>query len=358
MRPSVVVVGSGSPQREYTPPLQDQERLQQACRELGRELARARCDLVVFSSADDYLEKDVVRGYVGALEGGSAGRVVVRTPALRRVDFGLPPDQMVRVEVESDTASEWEVSYYRSIYLADGLITVGGGRSTRIAALLAIANRTPLVTLASFGGAAAVVRDYLEKNRNDASADDIVLMGRPWSTGSARELVQCLLAQLQRRARAVAAEVMATRAARRARTFTALTAVVALLTAASTVLLADGQLPHAALLGLLLGGPMLGAVGGAMLRESTDEQPHAIWSAARGLGAGMLAAMLYVASQLLTSPDLLSQGATRRLLWFVIPVGIAAGYTFDLVYARLRQSDVVPLRPPATDTEATSPSPP
>jgi hypothetical protein len=29
--------------------------------------------------------------------------------------------------------------------------------------------------------------------------------------------------------------------------------------------------------------------------------------------------------------------SARRLLWFVVPMGIAAGYVFDLVYARLLQ---------------------
>ena len=46
----------------------------------------------------------------------------------------------------------------------------------------------------------------------------------------------------------------------------------------------------------------------------------------------------------------------NRLLWFVVPMGIAAGYTFDLVYAKLRQADAMPgnpLTPPAGGTGPT-----
>jgi len=345
MRPSIVVVGSGDPRRTYSPELRDAEKLPAACGEIGRELALAGCDLVVFSGSDDYIEKDVVRGYVAALgDGAGPGRVVVRAPHVQTVDFGLSAEEMAHIDIEMDTAGEWEVSYYRSVYLADGLITVGGGRSTRIAGVLAIAQRTPIATLAAFGGGAAVVRDYLDKNRNDATAEDIVLMGRPWSPDSAARLVASLLEQRGRRLQAEVSGQVAAWALQRAKTLTALTAIAALVLAAATVPFADADLPRSALLGMLLAGPMLGAVGGAMLRESGGERPHAVRSAALGLGAGLLAFMLYVASQLLTTPDLLTSDATPRLLWFVIPMGIAAGYTFDLVYNRLRRVEVMPVQ--------------
>jgi hypothetical protein len=351
MRPLVVVVGSGDPARTYSPPLRDQERLSGACHEIGRELATAGCDLVVFSSSDGYIENDVVRGYLSATEGGTGrGRVLVRTPQPPHVDFGLTTEEMAHVHIETDTATEWEVSYYRSVHQADGLITVGGGRSTRIAGVLAIAQGTPVVTLANFGGAGAVIRDYLDKNRNHATAEDIVVMGRPWSADSAARLVASLLQQRDRRALTEATTRAAAHRRQRARTRTALSAVTSLVLAASTVLLASTELPRPATLCVLLAGPMFGAVGGALLRESTDESPDAVWSAARGLGAGMLSAMLYVASQLLTSPDLLGSGATLRLLWFVVPLGIAAGYTFDLVYARLRQAEILPPQPAASSS--------
>jgi hypothetical protein len=346
MRPRIVMVGSGNPVRTYTPPLHDQDRLPDACQEIGRELAAAGCDLVVFSGSDDYLEKDVVRGYLAdSTTGTDRRRVFVRSPQYPHLDFGLTDEQMTHVEIETDTAAEWEVSYYRSIFQADGLVTVGGGRSTRIAGVIAIAQGTPVVTLAVFGGAGAVIRDYLDKNCDLATTEDIVLMGRPWSTDTAARLVASLLRQRDRRLRTEAAARATAQRTQRARTRTALAAITTLALAAATILLTGADLPQFAMVGVLLAGPMFGAIGGALLRESTDERPDAVWSAARGLGAGMLSAMLYVASQLLTSPDLLSSDATPRLLWFVVPLGIAAGYTFDLVYARLRHAEVLAPQP-------------
>lgn len=64
MRPSVVVVGSARPDRKYTPEMREIDLVPAACEAVGRELARAGCDLVVFSSSDDYIEKDVVHGYL------------------------------------------------------------------------------------------------------------------------------------------------------------------------------------------------------------------------------------------------------------------------------------------------------
>jgi hypothetical protein len=54
-----------------------------------------------------------------------------------------------------------------------------------------------------------------------------------------------------------------------------------------------------------------------------------------------------VASQLLTNENALTAESARRLLWFVVPMSISAGYTFDLVYAKLRQVNVLTHQPTA-----------
>ncbi|WP_344511758.1 hypothetical protein [Dactylosporangium maewongense] len=321
------------------------EELPEACQQVGRALALAGCDLVVFSSADDYVEKDVVHGFVSV---DGPGRVVVRTPQLARVDFNLSEEQAARVEIEADTADEWEVSYYRSVHLADGLVVIGGGRSTRIAGVLAIAQRIPIFALAGFGGGAAVVRNYLDKSRNDATAEDIVLMGRPWSADRAERLAASLIEQHRRRQAALAASAAAVRRHGRRRVFTALAAAATTLLGLSTVPLTQVGLPRAAALAALLAGPILAAIGGALLRETKDNrpQPEPLWSAVRGLGAGALTTTLYLSSQLLTSPDLdaMTLAGIRPFL-LLIALGIASGYTVDKVFARVRHLDVMPTQP-------------
>lgn len=356
MHPSIAIVGSGTPGREYSPALVHGEALRGACEDLGQELAHAGCDLIVFSSGEEYIERDVVRGYLRAA--GAVGSVVVRTPARRDVRFDVPAHVLGRISVEPDTAGYWESAFYRSVFAADGLVVVGGGRTTRITGVIAIARQTPLVALASFGAAAAVVWEHLERSPNDATRDDLNLMGRPWSADSARLLVRSLLDQLARRDAVARAQIRAQSRVRRSRTLSSLIGSAALVLVAATILIAWTHVTTAVAIGCLLAGPMLGAIGGAMLRDTTDEEPHAVWSAARGLGAGLLAVTLYVASQLLTAPDLLTVAATRRLLWLVNPLGIAAGYTFDLVYARLRRVRVVDFGSIAQDRDSSPPGQP
>ncbi|MEV6769332.1 hypothetical protein AB0N05_11985 [Nocardia sp. NPDC051030] len=59
------------------------------------------------------------------------------------------------------------------------------------------------------------------------------------------------------------------------------------------------------------------------------------------MSAGAIAVLLFVSAQLATSADLLSAPDVRRLLFFVLSVGFIAGYTFDAVYAKIRQQQVV-----------------
>lgn len=348
MRPLVAIVGSGAAGRDYRPPLRDQQWLADACAGLGRALAHEGFDLVVFSDSEAFVEKDVVRGYLAA-DASSRGRVLVRVPHDRAPTFSAVGGSETSVDVERDTSGDWETSFYRSIFTADGLVVIGGGRSTRIAGVLAILQHIPVIALAHFGGGAQSVWQQLERNPSTVTREEIARMGRPWRDNSAADLAACLSEQIERRAAADAGQRRKATRARRARTWGSLNGIACLVLAAATIFVAATDVSAEAAIGLLLTGPMFGAVGGAMLRDVGNDEPHGVWSAARGLGAGLLATLLYVASQILTSQDGIDNAAARRLLWFVVPLGIAAGYTFDLVYAKLRRIDV-------TRTEAVSAS--
>ncbi|GAA1560512.1 hypothetical protein GCM10009827_097220 [Dactylosporangium maewongense] len=347
MRPAIVVLGSGDLERTYAPPLKDGPLLVDASRAIGRELASAGCDLVVFSSDPEYVERDVVEGYLAV---AGDGRVFVRAPHDSTVRFAVSPEAADRIQVEPDPADDWETSYYRSVFEADGILVIGGGRSTRIAGVIGVAVRIPVVAVAGFGAGASVVWQHLCKHVNDATAEDLHLMGRPWADASASRLVASLLGQRTRRQAAQAAELQLQRRDGIRRTLSSLAGVTALLLAAAAILLAYTTNSVGASMACLLGGPILAAAGGALVRDTRDAHPGLLWSAARGIGAGILATTLYVASQVLTNQNALTVESARRLLWFVVPMGIAAGYTFDLVYAKLRQADAVPgnpLTPPA-----------
>ncbi|MFD7407007.1 hypothetical protein ACFV7R_31010 [Streptomyces sp. NPDC059866] len=96
---------------------------------------------------------------------------------------------------------------------------------------------------------------------------------------------------------------------------------------------------------------------GAIIRNSFEDDARWGRAAVRGLGAGLVSVLLYFAWQLLSVPALLNDLDVRRLLFFTIPLGFTAGFTFDLVFERLRQGTAgpPPVRPPDPLAPGTGP---
>ncbi|MGW6908438.1 hypothetical protein [Streptomyces sp. NPDC054940] len=333
-RPVIAIVGSVDSTRAFTPELKHPATAPDACRELGRQLALAGYDLAVFSAKPKYVEYDVVHGYAAQENGGT---VLAHVPRHRDADFGLPHGSSVTVHTVRDTTPEWEVSFYRTLLTCDAVLLVGGGQWTRVAGLIALSQRIPLLPVAAFGGGAGQVWVNLDKVRNDTTDDDITLLGQDWRPDSARRLVECLDRQRQRRAQWLRDS---DRSARRASLSTGLGLTVALLLLVCSLLgfaLADEPGPATGRrLGVLVVTPLLAAMAGAVIRSSFETSDQWARSAVRGLGAGVVSVLLYVASQLLTVPTLLDELDVRRLLFFTLPLGFSAGFTFDLVFERLR----------------------
>jgi hypothetical protein len=179
--PLIAIVGSIDPGRPYDPPLRDVAEARQACVDLGRELAVQGCDLVVYSGAAGFAEGYVVRGYV---ESGAAGpkSIHVRSPmGATSAEF---PEAVARrdlFDMRIDPSSDWEVSYYRSLIETQGLVLIGGGRSTLVTGLLRLTFGIPMVPVATFGGNAAKAWAALERVSDDA--------GRP-AVGDGRALAR------------------------------------------------------------------------------------------------------------------------------------------------------------------------
>jgi hypothetical protein len=93
-------------------------------------------------------------------------------------------------------------------------------------------------------------------------------------------------------------------------------------------------------LAVLIGAPVLAAAAGAIVRHAFDEGREWLKTAVVGMMVGGISALLFIAAQLLTTPDVLESADARRLLFFVVPVGFIAGLTFDDVYRKLRGQDV------------------
>lgn len=340
-RPLIAIVGSVDPSRANELGLRDIDRAPGACAALGHELGANGMDIVVYSSAADFVECDVVRGYT-TVDEAPPRSIQVRAP--QRIGAGQFPNADARPELfdyRPDASEDWEVSFYRSLVETDGVLLVGGGRSTYVTGLIALAFNIPIVALASFGGRAVSVWQALDRVRNDAEPAEIAQMGGAWRDDLAGPLVQSLLAQRQRRAERREAE-------RRDARKDARHAAVSLLVGAVCVLLAFGAIPLSysfkpgagSSIALLIAAPLLAAIAGAIVRHSFEEGHEWFRTAVLGMAVGGVSALLFIAAQLLTTPDVLQSSDARRLLWFVVPVGFIAGLTFDVVYRKLRAQDV------------------
>ncbi|MET9567146.1 hypothetical protein [Streptomyces tauricus] len=335
-RPLIAIVGSVDASRTFAPPLTNAGTGAQACQDIGRQLALGGYDLAVFSSKPKYIEAAVVAGYAEACTAESPGRVVAYPPRHRSVDFTLSEGSHVTVDVVRDTSGEWEVSYYRALLLSDGVLLMGGGQSTRIAGIVALAQQVPVLPVATFGAGAQQVWINLDRVRNDTDDTDIAVLGDDWTERSATRLIACLGRQRERRIVRQLEEARSRSIWLSAVAGWAVAVLCMALAVAGLVTAGSARAADARGLSVLVGAPLLASVAGAVIRNSF--LPDSSWARAsiRGLGAGLVTVLLYVASQLLSVPTLLDELDVRRLLFFTIPLGFSAGFTFDLVFERLR----------------------
>ncbi len=340
-RSLIAIVGSVDPQRAYDPPLDNVELARQACVDLGRELANERCGLIVYSASEGFIEPGIVSGYVNSGK-AEEGSIQVRSPyGGTAADFAEAREHPELFDIRPDSSRDWKVSYYRSLVDTQGILLVGGGRSTLITGLIALAFRIPLVAVACFGGNTRIVWEALDRVRNDATQKDVSVMAADWRETSARSLVLSLVGQQQRRK---AAEELARQRERgqSKRTIVSLAvAVLLLLLGLGTIPMAWASKPGTAWnLVALIVAPLFSATCGAIIRNTFDQGQDWVKTALLGFVAGAIAFLLFVAAQLATTPDILDGPGARRLLFFVLPVGFIAGLTFDAVYSKLRAQDI------------------
>ena len=340
-QPTIAIVGSADRERAEKLGIRNPDEAREAAAALGRELANKGLGIVVYSSDPQFIEGDVVRGYV---ESGTAkaGSIQIRRP--READGGEFPEVGAHSELfdpRPDSSGEWEVSFYRSLFETDGVLLIGGGRSTFTTGLIALARRIPLVALACFGGSAAKVWEALDRTRNEALDDEIATMAQSWRDELAAPLIASLIGQRKRRE---SNEASALRAASKDARRMIVSLVVGLglfLAALACIPLASSWKPGTELsLAVLIGAPVLAAAAGAIVRHAFDQGREWLKTAVVGMMVGGTSALLLVAAQLLTTPDVLQSADARRLLFFVVPVGFIAGLTFDDVYRKLRAQDV------------------
>ncbi|MEU6188525.1 hypothetical protein [Nocardia sp. NPDC047038] len=341
-RRTIAIVGGIRPCGVEDRPSWTEDNGARAAREVGAELARAGYDLFVYSSAPRFVERDVVAGYL-SVEPCRAGSIHVRPPyGSSETSFPHPPHKSGSFEIRHEAQDDWEVSYYRSLREADGVVLIGGGRTTLITAMVAMAFDIPLAPVAAFGGAARKAWVSMGRTGNLVTPEELSILGGEWNAGAAENVVAILRTQQERKQ---SAETMRSRAERHAKYKSG----IGLLFGALLLIGGFAMIPlvyavdsnaSLTLVGLIAGS-LLAATSGAIIRTAVDRREDWARSSVLGMSAGAIAVLLFISAQLATSPDLLTGPGARRLLFFVLSVGFIAGYTFDAVYAKIRQQQVV-----------------
>lgn len=317
---------------------------------------------MVYSLEPGFIEADVVRGFI------RSGHVKAKKKASVRVilPVGHPrptlpaeyADQESAFDIKIDSNPAWEISYYRSLASIDGVVLIGGGRSTLITGVLALTYRIPLVALAAYGGNAGACWRSLVAGRDLPSESEIQSMVKPVKPATSAVVEAwsaSLAAQAERRERE-------RRVHRRIpwATLVALLLLVAWVAAlplgfglsevmlkvdtsvgalAATAAVQEASLARTRFLFLLFLAPLLSGASGATIRALLPSSGSpSMKNTVLGVAAGAITSILYVLAQLMGNPSLPNSFV---ILGFSVAFGFVAGFTFDVVFERLRSSQVL-----------------
>lgn len=344
-RPLIAIIGDAA--KTTNPNL-----AKRAGKELGTELAKRSCRILVFSSSEAYIEWEAVQGYQSSAVKKVDGSIVVRYPPDLHGRFpGEEPGDPVFVRKQQ--SGDWEASVYPSFATIDGLILIGGASTTKIAGLLAMGSKTPLIALAGLGGGAHQVWKYLEGDRNNSiTEDDLNLMASPdWSDGSAAKFMDCLIGQMRRKQEISKQTALGESERHRRKVLTGL----ALLGSGLFVLVLFGltQLPAAMQLPfwfrcLLFGIPAVAGASGAAIRvlwDNWDQRSIPLdlrpigMTVALGFWAGGVVCTLFLLEQMWILKTL-TLDDSGKLLGVGVGIGLVAGLTLNKVFPKLIQSEV------------------
>jgi len=344
-RPLIAIIGDAS--KTINPDL-----ARRAGRELGAELAKRNCRILVFSSSEGFIEWEAVQGYRSLEKKLPPASIVIRYPPNLHSLF---PDETTddAAFVRRQQSGDWEASIYPSFAEIDGIVLVGGAYTTKIAGLLAMGSKTPIITLAGFGGGARQVWDFLKGDRNSPTTnEDLDLMVRPdWSDSSAARLVDSLMTQMQRKQEEARLTALGDGERHRQRILTRVTILGSGFFLA--VLFSLTQLPALSSLSfwfrcLLFISPALAGASGAAIRVlwnnwdrpavPLDLRPIGMTIALGFWAAGVVSA-LFLLEQIWVAGSSAGDN-TGKFFGLCIAIGLIAGLTLNRVFPKLIEAEV------------------
>ena len=395
--PLIAIVGSYNPKRTEELSLKNLDVATEAGVELGRELARQGCHVVVYASYPYLTEVDVVRGYTEVKKTQPEVECIQVRFSLNYERPSFPEEKENRplFSFKPDTNPEWEVSFYRSLREVDGMLIVGGGPSAMIAGVVAMGYRKPIVACASFGGYAKKIWGLLPVQQDLLTAREIDLMAQEWTSDLAKRYVEILLRQREQLAHeeqeqqeklalreAELREQIATKNAemeerltrqettlraefnqqlqaainrerdnsRTVKHYSVISVLFFMLALAPWVIALgfEETIQKIWLIIFLAVTPLAAGVSAATIRvvfdavrdtqeQTTQGAPSVIAKSAMGLVGGGITAVLYIITQLVAIGDAVATKHYVRLIPFALATGFLAGFALDVVERKLRE---------------------
>lgn len=337
------IVGAADARPDQSPPV-DIQKARDAAAKLGAALAKRGHGLVVYDAK--YIEADVVKAYVAAgpkMPKRGSPIVVQQSPTatssvLRFAEEDTNPALFDRL---FNPSAQWEVSFYRSLASADGVVLIGGGNTTLIAGQVAIGARIPVLPLFRSGGAAAGVWQTIAAGVDLPLGPETARMADDPSDANAEQWVDVLESQSKRRYAVESGPIV------RHAVIAALLFVMSLLFAFAGQLI-PGTPALAWPVAALLIGTLFAGISGAAVRMVFERRygsgplvpPSMAVTIALGLMSGALAGMLYIVAQpgdIRVTPDT----AGLRLVSLVMVVATVGGLTAEAVFRKLLGIDVL-----------------
>ena len=339
-KPLIAVVGSIDQERDYDPPLKEPKEGKETAQTLGAALAERGYRLIVYTAATGFLEEYAVRGFI---ESGKATRksIVAVFPYRNETTFAEYQGNEALFDFRRDRSSHWEVSYYRSLRDVQGVVLIGGGRSTFITGLIAVAHRIPLVAVQYYGGQAAEVWKALEPGKDLPTQEAINDMAKRGTRETLDKWIDSLEAQRKKMRSESSNAIWGLPG------FALILLIGWVISLPAGYLMLQNKNPDSAEIGapwgsvyvfMLFLAPLLAGGSGATIRTLSGESDERdATTLVRGIAAAAIASILYVLAQLLggASPH------TFALLGFSVAFGFIAGLTSDAVFERIKSINVL-----------------
>ena len=159
----ISIVGSVEEGRTYEPPVRNAAEAKKIAEMLGMELAKRGYGIIVY--AGDFIERDVVRGFAQTAKAKKSVKVLFPSHQKGAEEFPEYASHRALFDPVVDESADWEMSFYGSLASVDGIVVIGGARSTLITGVLALSYRIPVIALQCFGGSGEKIWKALAAGR-------------------------------------------------------------------------------------------------------------------------------------------------------------------------------------------------